>query len=106
MRTMTPQIEINRTAIAEFCERWKVTEFALFGSVLTNEFRPESDVDVLVTFAHDAGWSLFDLVDMATELEALFGRRVDLVDSRGLRNPFRRHSILSTKQVVHASSGP
>ena len=100
---MSLQIEIDKAVLADFCRRWSVSEFALFGSVLTDEFGPQSDVDVLVTFAPDAEWSLFDLVDMSAELEGMFGRRVDLVDSRGLRNPFRRHSILSSKRVVHAA---
>ena len=97
------QVEIARAALADFRRRWSVSEFALFGSVLTDEFDPQSDVDVLVTFAPDAQWSLFDLVDMSAELEGMFGRHVDLVDSRGLRNPFRRHSILSSKRVVRAA---
>ena len=100
---MNIQIDIDKTEIAAFCSRWKVTEFALFGSVLSADFLPNSDVDVLVTFAPDAGWSLFDLVRMAAELEAMFGRRVDLVEQAGLRNPFRRLSILKSKQVIHAA---
>ena len=103
MTVVSLQVEIDKAALADFCQRWRVSEFALFGSVLTDEFGPQSDVDVLVTFAPDAVWSLFDLVDMSAELEGMFGRRVDLVDSRGLRNPFRRHSIQSSKRVVHAA---
>jgi predicted nucleotidyltransferase len=103
MSDMSLQIEIDKAGLADFCRRWKVAEFALFGSVLTDQFGPQSDVDVLITFAPDAEWGIFDLVDMSTELESAFGRRVDLVDSRGLRNPFRRHSIQSSKRVVHAA---
>lgn len=100
---MSAKIPIPREKIAEFCDRWKITELALFGSVLRDDFRPDSDVDVLVTFAPEAEWSLFDLVGMQEELKAMFGREVDLVERKGLRNPFRRHEILSTKQVVYAS---
>jgi predicted nucleotidyltransferase len=100
---MSARIPIPREKIAEFCGRWKITELALFGSVLRNDFRTDSDVDVLVTFAPDAEWSLFDLVGMQEELEAMFGRKVDLVERKGLRNPFRRHEILNTKQVVYAA---
>jgi predicted nucleotidyltransferase len=103
MADMDLQIEIDKPALADFCKRWRLSELALFGSVLTDEFGPQSDVDVLVTFSPDADWSLFELVDMSAELEGMFGRRVDLVDSRGLRNPFRRHSIQSSKRVVHAA---
>ncbi len=97
------QLEIDRSAIAEFCSRWRVTEFALFGSVLGEEFGPDSDIDILVTFAAAAPWSLFDFVDMTTELEGIFGRHVDLVEGKGIRNPFRRRSIIESKQVIHAA---
>jgi predicted nucleotidyltransferase len=100
---MSIQIDIDTTEIAAFCSRWNVTEFALFGSVLSADFLPNSDVDVLVTFAPDAGWSLFEFVRMAAELETMVGRHVDLVEQVGLRNPFRRHSILKSKQVIHAA---
>ncbi len=100
---MSPKIRIERKAIADFCRRWKITEFALFGSVLREDFRPESDVDVLVSFDPDARWSLSDLVEMGEQLTELFGRRGDLVEKEGLRNPFRRHSILSTREVIYAA---
>ena len=55
-----PQIPVPVPAITDFCRRWMITEFALFGSVLRDDFRPDSDVDVLVTFAPDAPWSYWD----------------------------------------------
>jgi uncharacterized protein len=89
--------------IAEFCQRWKITEFALFGSVLRDDFHPDSDIDVLVTFAPNDGWSLFDLMNLQRELESMVGRRVDLLEKRGLQNPFRRAEILRTHQVIYAN---
>ena len=68
---MSARIPLNREQIAEFCQRWKITEFALFGSVLRTDFRPDSDVDVLVTFASDARWTLFDMVHMQNELQKI-----------------------------------
>ena len=100
-----PKIQISYSKLIEFCQRWKVTEFALFGSVLRDDFRPDSDIDVLISFTSDAGWSLFDLVEMKEELKNYFGREVDLVERDGLRNPFRRRSILSTMEVFYESSG-
>ena len=103
---MSVGIEVDRQKIAEFCEKWKITEFSLFGSVLTDDFRPDSDVDVLVRFGPDAHWSLFDMVGMELELQDLFGRKVDLVSRRGVeasRNPLRRAAILSSAQVIHAA---
>ncbi|MFH0963775.1 MAG: nucleotidyltransferase domain-containing protein [Planctomycetota bacterium] len=97
------QIELPRERIEGFCLRWKVQEFSLFGSVLTDEFGPESDVDVLVVFEEGAGWDLWDIVAMQEELKEVFGREVDLVEKRALRNPFRRHHILKTHEVIHVA---
>lgn len=97
------KIDIPQEKIADFCRKWNITELALFGSVLREDFRPDSDVDVLVSFAEGARWSLFDLVIMQEELKEVFGREVDLVEKGGLRNPFRRHEILTTREVIHAT---
>ena len=96
-------MEIPGDKIISFCLQWKVRELSLFGSVLRDDFRSDSDVDVLVSFFEDARWSLFDLVDMADELRSVFGRSVDLVEKEALRNPFRRQSILSTRKVIYAA---
>ena len=100
---MSPQIPIDRQAIEQFSRRWKMTVFSLFGSVLGEEFRPDSDIDCLVSFAPEARWSLLDLARMEEELTAMFGRRVDLVEKEALRNPFRRHAILTTRDVIYAA---
>lgn len=99
----TLQVPVDLRRIAELCRRWKVTELALFGSVLRDDFQAGSDIDVLVSFAPDARWSLWDLSRMREELEDVFGRGVDLVEKKGLKNPFIRHAILTTKQVVYAA---
>jgi predicted nucleotidyltransferase len=100
---MTTRVPIDRHRIAEFCRRWKVTEFALFGSVLRDDFRPDSDVDVLLTFEPDAPWTLWDLSRMRMELEEIFDRKVDLVEKKALKNPFRRHAILAGQRVIYAA---
>ena len=76
------KIPLKREEIAAFCQWWQSTELAFFGSVLRDDFRPESDVDVLVTFASGVEWSLFDHIAMQEELSALLGRKVDLVSRR------------------------
>lgn len=96
-------INIPPAELADICHRWKVRELALFGSVITDEFRPDSDVDVLVVFEEGAGWSLFDVIEMREELSVLFGREVDVVEKDAIRNPFRRHHILTHHEVVYAS---
>jgi predicted nucleotidyltransferase len=98
-----PQLPIDRDWIADFCRRWQIRELALFGSVLRNDFRPDSDVDVLVTFEPQAPWTLWDLSRMRFELEERFGREVDLVEKKALRNPFRRQAILADQQVIYAA---
>jgi uncharacterized protein len=103
---MIPNIKIDRRRIAGFCRRWKIKEFALFGSVLRDDFRPDSDVDVLVDFAGDAHWTLLDIPQMQEELEAIIGRKVDLLTRRGVRqsrNPIRKRAILSSAEVVYES---
>ena len=99
-------IAIPQDQITDFCRRWNVADFALFGSVLRDDFRPDSDVDVLVSFAPDARWSLFDFVDMQLELSAIFGRNVDLVERSGLHNPFMRHEILNSLEHPMRPSDP
>lgn len=96
-------IDVPTERLADFCRKWKVTELALFGSVLRANFGPESDIDVLVELAPGHGLDLFDWVEMIDELRVIFGREVDLVSKRALRNPFRRHRILTTREVIHAA---
>ncbi|HDK81313.1 MAG TPA: nucleotidyltransferase [Nitrospirae bacterium] len=99
-------IEMPKEKIAEFCKKWKVREFAIFGSALRSDFRPDSDVDIIVDFEPGARISLFDLVSMSDELRVIFQRKVDLLTLRGVeqsRNYIRRKEILSSMQVVHAA---
>ena len=96
-------IDIPKEAIAEFCRRWRVRELSLFGSVLTEEFRPDSDVDVLVAFEAGGRPSLEEWLEMEGELGSLFGREVDLVERRRVVNPFRRHHILTHRRVLYAA---
>ncbi len=100
---MAPQIEIPRDKIAEFCRKHRIRKLSLFGSVLRSDFRPDSDIDVLVEFDPDADFSLLDFVRIQEELGALLNRKVDLVEGSALRNPFRRHEIMHTQQIVYAA---
>ncbi|MBM3150601.1 MAG: nucleotidyltransferase family protein [Chloroflexi bacterium] len=97
------KFRIPRKKINEFCRRWGVVELSLFGSVLRADFRPDSDVDVLVTFSKEAQISLFDLVQMKLDLEEVFHRPVDIIEKDALENPFRKREILRTAQVVYAA---
>ncbi len=101
---MQPRIPLDMDRIKAFCEKWKVKEFSLFGSVLREDFGPESDVNVCVRFEESAPWSLWDIVEMKFELEELFGRPVDLLEADAIRNPFRRREIESTRRLVYADT--
>lgn len=101
--TVEAKLGIQKQDIASFCRRHGIRELAFFGSVLRDDFRPDSDVDVLVDFDVQATPSLFDFVEIEEELSRLVGRSIDLVGKSGLRNPFRRHEILRTRQVIFAA---
>lgn len=103
---MSIHFELPQDKIADFCQRWKVEELALFGSALRDDFGPKSDVDLLVSFAEDARPTLFDMVEMQQELESMLDRKVDLVSRRGIetsRNYLRRNAILSSAQSIHVA---
>lgn len=85
--------------IQEFCRRWAITELSVFGSALREDFSSESDVDILVTFAPDAVWSLWDHQVMAEELSERLDRKVDLVSRHAVEqssNWIRRNAILKS----------
>lgn len=103
---MKCQIALPRQAIEAFCLKWKIIRLELFGSVLRDDFRPESDIDLLVTFAPDNRWSLLDLVAMEQELAELLGCKVDLVERSSIENShnwIRREDILGSAVEYYAA---
>lgn len=89
-----------------FCKRWKITEMSVFGSVLRDDFRPDSDIDFLVSFERDAGWSLLDHVRLEEELAEILGRDVDVITRRGLersRNYLRKAAIFNTVEPLYVT---
>jgi predicted nucleotidyltransferase len=97
------KIRTSEKQLNDFCRKWKVAELSVFGSVVRDDFRPDSDVDLLVSFASDAQWSLYDWTDMIGELQEIFGRKVDLLSLQALRNPFRRCEILKAREILYAA---
>jgi len=97
------QLQIPMSMVDNFCRRWKIREFSIFGSALREDFSSRSDVDVLLSFLENAQWGLFELLDMKDELKKIFGREVDIVEKEGIRNPFRRREILRTRKVIYAT---
>ena len=99
-------IDLPQRQIADFCRRWRITEFALFGSVLRDDFGSDSDLDVLVTFASEADWGLLDHLRMEQELSALLSRKVDLLSKRAVErshNPLLRQETLNSAEVVYVA---
>ena len=99
-------IELPMEKIQEFCHKWQITDFALFGSVLRDDFRPDSDIDVLVTFSPTAKRSLTETLQMRDELQAIFERNVDLIVKAAIErseNWLRRKNILESAETIYAS---
>jgi len=96
-------IPASNKRLDDFCRKWKAAELSAFGSVVRDDFRPDSDVDLLVSFTSDAQWNLYDWTDMIGELREILGREVDLLSLQALRNPFRRHEILKAREILYAA---
>ncbi len=99
-------LDARRDQLAAFCRKWKIEELSLFGSAVREDFGPESDVDILATYAPGAPWSLLDEVRMEDELAALLDRKVDLVSRWAVEhsdNWIRRRAILESAQVIYAA---
>ena len=98
-----PRIQLPIERIKEFCRKYGVEEFSLFGSVLRDDFGPDSDIDVMLRFAPGHGFTFENTPQIQQELEAIFGRPVDVIEKNRIRNAFRRHSIMSSYRVVHVT---
>ena len=101
-----PKIMIPQEQITDFCQRWQIKEFSLFGSVLRDDFRADSDVDVLVSFTPNARLRLFDFVYMQNELEEIFKREVDLVERCAVEqseNYIRRQHVLNSVEPLYVA---
>lgn len=97
------RIALPRERIEEFCRRNHIRRLALFGSVLRDDFRPESDVDVLVEFEPDHRYTYFTLARVEDDLSALLGRRVDMHVPKML-HPFLRDRVLSQAEEVYVGA--
>jgi uncharacterized protein len=102
-------IDLPMKEITEFCDRWQVIEFSLFGSVLRDDFRTDSDVDVMVEFSPDAHPTFTTLEQMEEDLQQIFHRDIDLITRQGIettRNYLRRQEILSSAQIIYVARNP
>ena len=99
---MSPRLPIPRDAIAAFCRKHGIRKFSLFGSVLRDDFGPDSDVDVAAEFRPEARFGLFELVDMQDELTAIVGRKAELFEFRALR-PWMQEEVARSMEVLFES---
>jgi len=102
-------IDLNSQAIRVFCRKWNIVELSVFGSILREDFRPDSDVDFLADFDPAAQWDLCDHMDMKEELGLIVGREVDLLTKYSVissGNRFYKKAILSATVQVIARSSP
>lgn len=96
-----PNFEIDENIIIEIARNYQVSELYLFGSVLTNNFNNQSDIDFLVSFSSKSNISLFDLQELKNKLSTLLHRNVDLIEKEGLTNPYRKQAILSSARKIY-----
>lgn len=104
IETLNRNIELMIAQIQDFCQRWHITEFALFGSVLRDDFRPDSDIDILVRFSPSFRRGLEETLQMRQELQTLFNRKVDLIEKTAIErseNWLRRKNILESAQAIY-----
>ena len=99
---MDTRIPVDNSEITAFCRKWKIRELALFGSVLNDDYRPDSDVDVLVTFEPNARIGFLALSAIARELSEIFHRKVDLVPKSSLK-PLIRDEVIAQAEVLYAA---
>ena len=97
---MSTKIYVSQKKVSEFCKRHRIRKLSFFGSVLRNDFTPESDVDVLVEFAPDAHVGLISLAGMEIELSDILGKKAEIHTKRGL-NPFFRDEVLKSNEVQY-----
>lgn len=104
MQQLYDRLHTSPETLAHLCQQHQIIELALFGSVLRDDFRSDSDIDILVTFVPDARISLLDLVEIQAQLSELFNRSVDLIEKSTIEtspNWIRRQEILSSATVIY-----
>jgi len=103
-RQIQQRLGLSAEQIADFCHKWNIIELSLFGSVLSDQFRPDSDIDILINFASNARQGLLTLAKLKHELEDKIGREVDVALKDSVENSenwIRRNDILTTAQVIY-----
>ena len=96
-------IFLDYDEVIRLCTKYYITELSIFGSSIRDDFTENSDVDILVSFNHDAQITLFDIIELEKEFSTLLNREVDIVEKEALKNPIRKNKILSTREIIYAA---
>jgi uncharacterized protein len=96
-------IIVKDQELLDIIRKYGLSEVSAFGSVLRDDFNENSDIDLLIAFQNGKEKSLFDIIDLKSELEMLVGRSVDIVEKEALINPYRKEEILKTAKVIYAA---
>ena len=102
-KMMSNGIFVSEEELITIAKKYKISKLEAFGSVLRADFSPDSDIDLLITFNDDENISLFDLMDLESELSDIFNRPVDIIEPAALTNPIRRKNILATSELLYAA---
>lgn len=98
-----PNIEIDENRVIEIAKLYKVSELYLFGSILTDKFNKDSDIDFLISFKNNSNISFIELYELKEKLSKFFKRPVDLIEKEGLTNPYRRTNIINTARKIYGN---
>jgi predicted nucleotidyltransferase len=96
-------INFNYDEIVHLCEKYSVNELSIYGSSIREDFTPNSDVNILVSFGNNPGTTLFDIMDLEKEFSKLLNREVNIVEKESIKNPIRKKKILSTREIIYAA---
>ena len=96
-------INISLSDIKIIVDRYNIKELSIFGSSIRDDFKHDSDIDLLIEFNDSQNISLFDIIDIEEYFEKITNRQVDIVEPAGLKNPYRRETILKSKEVLYAA---
>jgi predicted nucleotidyltransferase len=98
-----PKIQIDEDIVISLAKKYGIRKISLFGSALRADFNRESDLDFLVEFEKERSYSLFDLFSIREDFSRALGRKVDLVEKAGLRNPYRKKAIIDSARLIYAA---
>ena len=96
-------INISLSDIKIIVDRYNIKELSIFGSSIRDDFKHDSDIDLLIEFNDSQNISLFDIIEIEEYFEKITNRQVDIVEPAGLKNPYRRETILKSKEVLYAA---